>query len=108
MSLFIGLMSGTSLDGVDGVLADIEPSVHGHGAIRVLAYQQAGFPDELRATLLRLNSRGDDELHQAALAANAGAARFASSSASTVAIGRYAPSRSNASDTRRAQARSWS
>jgi anhydro-N-acetylmuramic acid kinase len=71
MSLFIGLMSGTSLDGVDGVLADIEPSICGHGAIRVLAYRQAGFSDELRATLLRLNSRGDDELHQAALAANA-------------------------------------
>ncbi len=71
MDLFIGLMSGTSLDGVDGVLADFDPSASGRSAIRVLAHQQAGFPDELRATLLRLNSRGDDELHQAALAANA-------------------------------------
>jgi anhydro-N-acetylmuramic acid kinase len=71
MSLFIGLMSGTSLDGVDGVLADIGPTAAGRGAIRVLAHQQAGFSDELRATLLRLNSRGDDELHQSALAANA-------------------------------------
>jgi len=71
MSLFIGLMSGTSLDGVDGVLADFDPSAAGRSAIRVLAHRQAGFPDALRATLLRLNSRGDDELHQAALAANA-------------------------------------
>ncbi len=71
MSLFIGLMSGTSLDGVDGVLADFDPSGCGRSAIRVLAHRQAGFPEELRATLLRLNSRGDDELHQAALAANA-------------------------------------
>jgi len=71
MSLFIGLMSGTSLDGVDGVLADFDPSATGRSAIRVLDHQQAGFSDTLRATLLRLNSRGDDELHQAALAANA-------------------------------------
>jgi anhydro-N-acetylmuramic acid kinase len=71
MSLFIGLMSGTSLDGVDGVLVNFDPSASDRSAIRVLAHQQAGFPDELRATLLRLNSRGDDELHQAALAANA-------------------------------------
>jgi len=71
MSLFIGLMSGTSLDGVDGVLADFDPAASGRSAIRVLAHRQAAFPDELRATLLRLNRRGDDELHQAALAANA-------------------------------------
>jgi len=71
MGLFIGLMSGTSLDGVDGVLADFEPGIAGRDAIRVLAHQQAGFDDELRSTLLRLNSRGDNELHQAALAANA-------------------------------------
>jgi len=71
MSLFIGLMSGTSLDGVDGVLADFGPTTSGRDAIRVLAHRQASFQDELRATLLRLNSRGDDELHQAALAANA-------------------------------------
>ena len=71
MSLFVGLMSGTSLDGVDGVLADFDPVASGRSAIRVLAHRQAGFSDELRTTLLRLNSRGDNELHEAALAANA-------------------------------------
>jgi anhydro-N-acetylmuramic acid kinase len=71
MSLFIGLMSGTSLDGVDGVLADLDVGARGADAMRVLAYHQAAFPEELRARLLRLNSPGDDELHQAALAANA-------------------------------------
>ena len=65
MDLYIGLMSGTSLDGVDGVLADLA------GAPRVLAHSHAGFPDALRAGLLQLNRRGEDELHRAALAANA-------------------------------------
>jgi anhydro-N-acetylmuramic acid kinase len=71
MSLFIGLMSGTSLDGVDGVLAELDGDPATQTAIRVRGHHQAGFPDELRAQLLSLNSRGDDELHRAALAANA-------------------------------------
>jgi anhydro-N-acetylmuramic acid kinase len=64
-SHFIGLMSGTSLDGVDGVLADFD------GATRVLAHAYRPFPDALRAELLALNQSGPDELHRAALAANA-------------------------------------
>lgn len=71
MSLFIGLMSGTSLDGVDGVLADLGPEPAQRGTIRVRAHRHRAFDDDLRNRLLRLNSVGDDELHQAALAANA-------------------------------------
>ena len=62
---FIGLMSGTSLDGVDGVLADLDA-----GRIAVLAHASAPFPDDLRAELLALNTPGQNELHRAALAAN--------------------------------------
>lgn len=71
--LYIGLMSGTSLDGVDGVLASIEP----HGAMRVLQHAAHPFHPDLRSRLMTLNQSGPDELHRAALAANALARNYA-------------------------------
>lgn len=71
MGMYIGLMSGTSLDGVDGVLADLDPNDGSGAAIRVAMHRHVAFPAELRQRLLQLNSCGDDELHRAALAANA-------------------------------------
>ena len=62
---YIGLMSGTSLDGVDGVIYDFSSD-----SLKVIAYAGAPFPTELRAELLALNAAGDNELHRAALAAN--------------------------------------
>jgi anhydro-N-acetylmuramic acid kinase len=63
---FIGLMSGTSLDGVDGVLADLSG-----GRIDVQGHAAAAFPVGLRAELMALNSPGgNNELHRAALAGN--------------------------------------
>ena len=71
MPLFIGLMSGTSLDGIDGVLAELAPGASPHDTIRVLSHHHRSFGTELRERLLQLNSPGDDELHRAALATNA-------------------------------------
>lgn len=63
---FIGLMSGTSLDGVDGVLADCAGP-----RPRVIAHAESPLPAPLRAELLALNTSGHDELHRAWLAGNA-------------------------------------
>lgn len=65
---YIGLMSGTSLDGVDGVLVQWDAAQQ----MQVLAYAAQAFPDDLRQELLALNSpEGRNELHRAALAGNA-------------------------------------
>jgi anhydro-N-acetylmuramic acid kinase len=64
--LYIGLMSGTSLDGVDGVLLDLSGT-----SMTILAYASAPLSPVLTQELLALNSPGPNELHRAALAANA-------------------------------------
>ncbi len=62
-SLFIGLMSGTSLDGVDAVLVDLASS-----RPRLIADSQVAFDASLRGELLALNTSGADEIGRAALA----------------------------------------
>ena len=88
--IFIGLMSGTSLDGVDGVLvrlsdADLPLSVD------ILAHAHRPFPSELMQELLQLNVSGPDELHRAALAANALARVYAEVTASVLEQANMAP-----------------
>lgn len=61
-------MSGTSLDGVDGVVAELDADGRWLG---VRAHAHTPFNEALRAELLALNQSGPDELHRAALAAQA-------------------------------------
>ncbi len=63
---FIGLMSGTSLDGVDAVLAEIDPA----SQTRIIRSHYLPYADGLRAQLLALHTPQADEIHLAACAAN--------------------------------------
>ncbi len=75
MSLFVGLMSGTSLDGVDGVAVlwtrDSAP------AMQVLGHVHRTFDGRMRDRLLALNEAAPNELELAAAAAIAVAQAYA-------------------------------
>jgi anhydro-N-acetylmuramic acid kinase len=66
--IYIGLMSGTSLDGVDGVLTSFDGSLHS---------AHIPFPAAFRRSLLALQAPADNEIHFEALAANELARHYA-------------------------------
>ncbi|MDP9044196.1 MAG: anhydro-N-acetylmuramic acid kinase [Pseudomonadota bacterium] len=68
-------MSGTSLDGVDGVIADFSPDAG--GPLRVRGHVHRAFAAALATELLALNTPGENEIHRAALAGNALAGEYA-------------------------------
>ena len=72
-SLYIGLMSGTSLDGIDAVLAKIGPN----GEASALEAISTPFSPELRQALSELQSPGPNELHREKQAGNALAMAYA-------------------------------
>ena len=68
MKHYIGMMSGTSLDGVDGVLVSAGDGPDHN--LRMLAAAYQPFDAELRATAMALQTPGENELHRDALLAN--------------------------------------
>lgn len=71
---FIGMMSGTSLDGVDTVL--VQQTAEG---VRQLAEHFLPYPENIKQTLLALHHPAINELHEAAITANALAGLYAES-----------------------------
>ena len=66
--LYAGVMSGTSLDGVDAVVAEFSAKPGAFVATRGATH--VTFPSALRDDLLALQSPGADEFSRAARAAN--------------------------------------
>ena len=79
---FAGVMSGTSLDGVDAVIADFSPS--GDKPCNTLGASHVGFHSMLRDELLALQQPGNNELARAASAANMLAELYAAAIASAL------------------------
>ena len=87
--IFAGVMSGTSLDGVDAVVADFAPA--GGGICSTLGHAHLAFAPDLRAELLALQASGPDELVRAARAANQLADLYAQAIAAACSDANIAP-----------------
>ena len=74
--LYVGLMSGTSMDGTDAVLVDLSEPLP-----RLLAAVHRPFEASLRSALLALNAAGENEIERAALLGNELARRYAEAAA---------------------------
>jgi anhydro-N-acetylmuramic acid kinase len=66
---YIGLMSGTSLDGIDAVITRFDRDTDNTAPALVHSHYQP-FQPLLRDALLALNESGNNELHRAAICAN--------------------------------------
>ena len=84
--LFIGLMAGTSGDGIDAVLADFTGATP-----RVLAWHYHPYPNEIREQVLDLAAAGDDRLDRVASADQQLAELFAAAALEVMRAGGVEP-----------------
>lgn len=70
--LYIGIMSGTSLDGVDAALVDLSQA-----SPRLVSSHYQPYPQQLKEALLALHQVSHNELHEAQLIANRLAREYA-------------------------------
>jgi anhydro-N-acetylmuramic acid kinase len=80
MELYIGIMSGTSLDGIDAALLDLSQAVP-----RLIASHYQAYPQALKDALLALHQPAHNELHQAQRIANELARDYAAATAALLA-----------------------
>ena len=73
-NVYIGLMSGTSLDGVDGVLVELPED---GTEMRILASAYHPFSEAMRSDAMALQQAGENEIHKEALLANQLAVTYA-------------------------------
>ena len=74
---FIGVMSGTSVDAADAVVADFDHAGRDGQPLRLLGSASLAWPDDLRAELLALGAGCDQELDRAGMADQRVAHHFA-------------------------------
>lgn len=88
--LYAGVMSGTSLDGVDAVVADFAPA--SGAACQALGAAHVPYPTMLRDELLALQTSGANELARLGAAANVLAELYADAIANALAAAKLAAS----------------
>lgn len=84
--LYVGIMSGTSLDGIDAVLLDLSSNTP-----RLVASYYQAYPDSLKDTLLSLHQPTPNELHHTLLVGNELARSYAAATQSLLAAANISP-----------------